>query len=106
LDSVFIPLPIGIKKPDTIMHIKDTKDKLHVTNANLSGSEFADVNLQSARFLDVNLSGAQFSDVNLSGAKFSDINLSDVKIENCDYTGMRIQGILVSDLLKAYGVKP
>ena len=42
------------------MNIRDTKETLLVTNADLSRSSFTDVNLHGARFADVNLSKAQF----------------------------------------------
>ena len=88
------------------MNIRDTKETLLVTNADLSRSSFTDVNLHEARFADVNLSKAQFADINLSGSKFSGGNLSRVEIDDCNVTGMRIQGVLVSDLLEAYQNRP
>jgi uncharacterized protein YjbI with pentapeptide repeats len=84
------------------MKIQDTKETLRVTRADLSRSEFTDVNLQAARFTDVNLSQASFSDINFSGAKLSNLNLTKVEIEACDTTGMKIRGVLVSDLFEAY----
>jgi uncharacterized protein YjbI with pentapeptide repeats len=81
-------------------------------NENLAGSEFINVNLSGAKFHDVNLSGAEFADVNLAGARFEDVALKDVVIRNANCTGltiedacyehMRIDGILVTDLLDAY----
>jgi uncharacterized protein YjbI with pentapeptide repeats len=81
-------------------------------NADLSGSEFTNVNLSGTQFRDVNLGSSSFADVNLSGAKFDDINLTGVVIRkaNCShlsmedacYEGMRIDGILVSELLAMY----
>jgi uncharacterized protein YjbI with pentapeptide repeats len=77
------------------MNIRDAKHTLTVTNADLSGSTFVDVNLSQARF----------ADINFKGATFSNVNLSDVEIDDCDVTGMRIHGILVSELLAAHGRK-
>ena len=84
------------------MKIQNTKETLHATNANLSRSEFDDVNLQEATFTNVNLSKATFTDINFSGAKFSNLNLTDVEIEACETKGMKIRGVLVSDLFEAY----
>lgn len=44
----------------------------------------------------------KFEHCDLSGSIISDCNLSDVVIDNCELKGMRINGILVEDLLKAY----
>jgi PhnB protein len=82
--------------------IRDTKETLLVTNADLSGSSFTDVNLREAQFTDVNLSRAKFEDINLSEATFSRINLTNVEITDCNISGMKIKGILVSELLKSY----
>ena len=81
-------------------------------DANLSGAEFTNTNLSAALFSDVNLSGAQFVDVNLAGARFEDmpltgailcnVNSSHVTIEDACYEGMRLDGILVIDLLHIY----
>ena len=69
---------------------------------NLAGSEFRDVNLASSRFDDVNLRGAVFTNVALSGATIRDACLADVSIAGAGYEGMRIEGILVTELLRVY----
>jgi uncharacterized protein YjbI with pentapeptide repeats len=84
------------------MKIQNTQTVLQVTNANLASSVFDDVNLQAASFTNVNLSKAQFTDINFSGAKLSNLNLTDVDIEACETKGMKIRGVLVSDLFLAY----
>ncbi|MGV3721657.1 MAG: pentapeptide repeat-containing protein [Actinomycetota bacterium] len=70
--------------------------------ANLAGSEFLDVNLSGARFNDVNLRGAEFINVALTNAVIRDVCLSDVTIQEASYEGMRIEGILVTELLRVY----
>ena len=70
--------------------------------ASLAGSEFVNTNLEGAKFHDVSLRGADFSDVTLAGAKIANACLADVSITDADCTGMRIDGILVADLLRAY----
>jgi uncharacterized protein YjbI with pentapeptide repeats len=88
------------------MHLANLKATLVATNADLSDSQFHDVNLGEAQFSDVNLAEAQFNDVNLSEAKLSNVNLTKVVIEDCDLTGMKINGVLVTDLLRAHGKQP
>jgi hypothetical protein len=43
-----------------------------------------------------------FAKINLSEAKFSDVDLSNVSIEDCHVTGMKIDGLLVSELLRSH----
>jgi uncharacterized protein YjbI with pentapeptide repeats len=69
---------------------------------NLAGSEFRDVNLSASRFDDVNLRGAVFTNDALSGATIRDACLADVSIAEAGYEGMRIEGILVTELLRVY----
>jgi uncharacterized protein YjbI with pentapeptide repeats len=97
------PTLVSTAYPQAPMNIRDLKDSLLVTNADLSRSSFNDVSLHEAKFTDVNLSRTIFADINLSDATFKDVNLSNVEIDNCDLTGMKIQGVLVSELIRAYG---
>jgi Pentapeptide repeats (8 copies) len=86
--------------------------KNRTEDADLSGAEFINTNLGNAQFRDVNLAGAQFVDVSLSGARLEDValtgavirnvNCADVSIEDAVYDGMRIDGILVAELLRNY----
>ena len=69
---------------------------------NLAGSEIRDVNLSASRFDDVNLRGAVFTNVALSGATIRDACLADVSIASAAYDGMRIEGILVTEMLRVY----
>jgi len=77
-------------------------DHARFDDTNLESAVFDDVNLSQASFKNINLFGATFSDVNLSGASFGNLNLSDTSITNANYTGMTIEGVLVSDLLACY----
>lgn len=63
---------------------------------------FTDADLSAAAFADVNLRGASFLDVALSGATFQNVDLADVGISDARLDGMRINGVLVSDLFRAY----
>jgi len=74
-------------------------------NANLAGSEFSKVNLSRANYNDVNLRDTVFENVALSRARIRNACLGDVSIEDANYAGMRIEGILVTDLLQIYREK-
>lgn len=74
-------------------------------NASLAGSEFVDTSLEAAKFHDVNLRRAEFADVAFTGATIRNACLGDVTISNANYVGMRIEGILVTDLLRAFHEK-
>ena len=69
----------------------------------LTNATFSDTNLAGASFDDVNLAGATFTNVNLSGARIENANLSNVDIRYANYEGMRIEGVLVTELLEAHG---
>lgn len=44
----------------------------------------------------------KFEDCDLNSSKISNCNLANVEIEECNITGMKINGILIEDLLKLY----
>lgn len=71
-------------------------------NANLGAAQFRDVNLAGAQFVDVSLAGATFEDVALSGSVIRNANCTDVSVTDACYDGMRIDGILVTELLRVY----
>ncbi|HEX2750087.1 MAG TPA: pentapeptide repeat-containing protein [Verrucomicrobiales bacterium] len=73
-----------------------------IINTDLSRSQFRDVALAGAQFIDVNLTGAVFEDVAMKGVVIRNANCTELSIEDACYHGMRIDGILVEDLLKAY----
>lgn len=81
------PLPCGTYKAD---------------NANLTGSEFHNVNLSGSKYNDVNLRDTMFENVAFTRAKVRNACVGGVTIEDASYTGMRIEGILVTELLRVY----
>lgn len=83
---------------DRVMPVNPTKFE----GTSLAGAHFQDVSLDSARFVDVNLANASFSDVSLKGARFHDVHLGNVAITDATLDGMTINGILVTELLRAY----
>ena len=90
---------------------------LKIINANLSDLEIEGAQLGGAYIHNIGMPPKghpfydpdakqrplQFEDCDLNGTTIEKCNLSGVSISNCDLTGMRINGILVEDLLKAYG---
>jgi uncharacterized protein YjbI with pentapeptide repeats len=71
-------------------------------HARLPGSRIADVDLSESVFEDVNLRRATFSNVALAGARLRDVDLSHVSIEDANLEGLRINGVLVTELFRAY----
>ena len=71
-------------------------------NANLAGSEFLNVNLSGSKYNDVNLRETVFENVALTRSRIQNACLGDMSIEDANYTGMRIEGILVTELLRVY----
>ncbi|MBN2592340.1 MAG: pentapeptide repeat-containing protein [Sedimentisphaerales bacterium] len=97
-------------------------------HVNMSGTVFEDVDLSGAKFFNINLRGANIGAVDFGGASFSCMNTGEdrprqpvvfnsielddctiqnsffrnTKIVNCDLTGMAIDGVLVTDMVKAY----
>jgi uncharacterized protein YjbI with pentapeptide repeats len=68
----------------------------------LSGSRFQQVTLTNTQFLESDLQRTSFKSVNLTGARITSANLSDVEISYAKLDGMKIDGVLVTELQKAY----
>ena len=77
--------------------------KHSAVHAKLTESTFTDVCLGGSKFDDVNLGNATFHNINLKGARFDDVNFSHAAIINANLEGMTINGILVTEMLAAYG---
>lgn len=82
--------------------ISSTRQRIDATNCDLANSSFTDVNLANAKFVNINLAGATFSDVNLANTVFENINFDGADLSSCSTEGMRIRGVLVSEMLAAY----
>ncbi len=68
----------------------------------LNDAKFSDCNMGGTEFDDVNLSQSTFNNINLAGTTFSNINFSNVEISDANLDGMKVNGILVTDLLQHY----
>ena len=68
----------------------------------LVGSRIVDVNLADSVLDDVNLERTVFDNVNLTRARFHNVNLGHVSIEEACLEGLRINGVLVTELFRAY----
>lgn len=65
-------------------------------------SHFVDVDLQRTAFEDVNLRGSVFRNVAFTDARFENVCFGNVDIGDANIEGMKINGILVTDLLRVY----
>lgn len=103
-------------------------------DVNLQGARFTNINLSKSRFHDINFSDVQFSAAQLGGTVFKHIglphghqnerqrpvtfeeatlcdsvfrkvDLSNARIIDCNIEGLTIDGVLVSELLKAHRQK-
>lgn len=93
------------------------------TNINLSGSRFHDINFSDVHFTAAQIGGTTFKHIGLPPDKdgkqdrqrpvtfeegmlcdsvFRKMDLTNVKITDCDVTGMTIDGIPVTNLLKEW----
>lgn len=121
-------MPDPIQSPQNVQNAKWTDSTF--TDVCLGDSRFDNVSLVRAKLHNVNLTDAEVSFFQLGGAKFTvggshpnyhqkpisfeecqlvatrfrDCDLSQTTIDNCNIEGMRIEGILVSDLLAAYRI--
>ena len=82
------------------------REILHVHDSDITDSHFANVKLANCRFQNVNFGQSHFTHVNFSEAKFDDVNMMNASITCANLAGMRINGILVSDMIQAYEVVP
>ncbi|WP_341357919.1 GNAT family N-acetyltransferase [Rossellomorea sp. y25] len=98
------------------------------SNCNLSETRFQNINFKKSLIADLNFSHSEFAHVSLGGvyvhdttlgeegepvrfercdlkgSHFKSCNLNDVRLIDCETEGMRINNILVKDLLEAYEV--
>ena len=71
-------------------------------NTIISGSDFDDVNLSKTRVHNVNMADSSFDTVDMSNVVFANTCFVDAEISGSKLAGMRINGILVTDLLECY----
>ncbi|MBK7472938.1 MAG: pentapeptide repeat-containing protein [Betaproteobacteria bacterium] len=77
-------------------------DSLQYAHRRLPQSTFTDVDLNASVFDDVNLRAARFENVALTGAVFHNVCLGSVTIDDANLEGLKINGVLVTDLFKVY----
>jgi len=71
-------------------------------NVGMSRVEFDDVCMEDATLNNINMQRATIHYVNLKGAKIRDCHLVDVEVTGGEVDGMKIHGILVTDMMDAY----
>lgn len=77
-------------------------DGTQFINVGLKDGVFDNMMMENARFNNINMTGANVNYVNLEGSKFTECYLKNVEIEGSETKGMKIDGILVSDMIAAY----
>jgi uncharacterized protein YjbI with pentapeptide repeats len=102
--DVAVANPVGSmpRTPTSYAMKHNLREILHVHDSDITDSHFANAKLVKCRFQNVNFSQSKFTDVDFSEVSFADVNLMNAAITNANLLGMRINGILVSDLLAAY----
>lgn len=89
-------------------------------NVNLAGSKFHNINFSDAIITAANFGGVTFkhigpaddetgarrpqkpvlfTDADLNGSTFEKVDLANVEINDCNIEGLKIDGVLVSDLI-------
>ena len=71
-------------------------------NVGMARVEFDNVNLSDATFNNINMSRVSFHGINFNGATFKAVGLTNVSIDECEVVGLKIRGILVTDMIAAY----
>jgi uncharacterized protein YjbI with pentapeptide repeats len=92
----------GVIEKGGVMNGSIESGKYRVEHAKLTGSVFVDVCLGEAEFDNVSLADTKFNNVNMSNARFNYINFTNAEITDSDISGMKIDGVLVEDMLKTY----
>jgi uncharacterized protein YjbI with pentapeptide repeats len=87
------------------MKLEHVRESLEAKKCNLAGSIFDDVNLVNVVVENVNLSGGRLNDVNLSQLQITNACCHDVSISDATLDGMKINGVLVTDLFAAYRLR-
>jgi len=75
------------------MELTNTREILHVRDADLTDSRFSDAKLTNAKFDDVNLQGSTFTKANLAGAQFDDVNLQGSTFTNANLAGAQFEDV-------------
>ncbi|WP_422940731.1 pentapeptide repeat-containing protein [Undibacterium sp. TJN19] len=68
----------------------------------LLGKNFNTVDLTGSNFNEVQLRGSSFYNVDMESCRFSNVSFMGVQIESSELAHMKINGILVTELLRVY----
>ena len=92
-------------------------------NVSLAGAKFHNINFSNTVITAANFGGATFkhigpapdetgvhppqepvlfTEADLNGSKFEKVNLANVEINNCNIAGLKIDGILIANLIVEY----
>jgi uncharacterized protein YjbI with pentapeptide repeats len=79
-----------------------TPSALKVEHSAHPGSSFIDANLKGSTFIDVGLQESSFENAAFTGAVFKNVCFRGVHIEDANLEEARINGVLITELLRAY----
>ena len=95
-------------------------------NVSLAGAKFHNINFSNAVITAANLGGVTFrhigtapeadgshrpqkpvlfTEADLNGSKFEKVDLRNAEINNCNIAGLKVDGILLTDLISEYKAK-
>jgi uncharacterized protein YjbI with pentapeptide repeats len=95
------PTPAIDEKPPLASGIKDLRDSRFYL-VSLANSKFDQSDLSKTTFRSIDFSDVSITSANLTGAIITSSNLSNAQVSRCNLSGMKIDGVLVTDLQKAY----
>jgi len=111
---------------DDSRFLHSSMERIYFEDVNLTGMKMTDANLSDLEIQNAQMGGAyihnigmppkghpmhdpnatmrpvRFENCNLTGSTITNSNLSGVELKDCTLTGMKINGIPVEALLKAY----
>ena len=73
-----------------------------VQDRSMLGKNFNNADLTGSSFNEVQLRDSSFYNVDMEGCRFSNVSFMGVQIESSELAHMKINGILVIDLLRVY----
>ncbi|MFZ6680219.1 hypothetical protein [Undibacterium sp. Tian12W] len=68
----------------------------------LQGRDFHRMDLADSNFNEINLRASKFFSVDLEACRFANCSFKNITIESSDVTGMKINDIPVSELLRIF----
>lgn len=87
------------------MEIHNIHDALSVKDSDIADSHFSNAGMAKSHFDDIDLQHATFTNANFADAVFTDVDFRNVAIGDANLAGMRINGILIDELIRAHAAR-